>query len=179
MNAKEIGARIIAKVEAKTSAARDRRAKKGNATGYLSVWNDAVSETFGKHLVVAPTIKTLGMFKRAVDKLPINSVSDKNDFVTWVVENWTHNNTAVFGRSKAPPPTYPEIPWAVMALNRLYLAYCGKTNSPVKSINSEAQAGRLEKRVSELVKENEILRADNARMKAELTALRMKRRSGF
>lgn len=164
---------VIEKTAAKTEARREARKLKGNATSYLTIWNDAVSEKASDG--VAPTLKTLAMLKRAMSRLTVADPKRRKQFLEWSVENWVAVGQRSFRKSGSFPET-PDLPFFVAAISTFYKAYCAKDTAPVLSKNTDKELQALRNRVALLDKQVAERDQQIERLTRELSKAKAERR---
>lgn len=152
--------------------ARERKKSKGNASGLLSIWNDAIIEYYGKDRVIAPTGKVLGSLKTACKRLPISDDPAKlKAFIEHVVQNWKQVKAKQF-KNYANYPEFPITDFFVRNIAKYYDDYC---NPVTESIQSDKPRIRiLEKENDDLKETIRKLRIENAETKRALALLRKK-----
>lgn len=138
---------VIERTAAKTETRREARKLKGNATSYLTIWNDAVGGTAEDW--VAPTRKALGMLSRAMSRLSVADPKRRKQFLEWSVENWVAVGQRSF-RKRGSFPETPDLSFFIAAISTFYSAYCAKDIAPVISKNSDKELKALRNRVATL-----------------------------
>jgi hypothetical protein len=169
MDAKD---KVIAKIQAtagKTASARERHQKKGNATGYVSIWNDAVMDLYGKEHCVPPTQKISGMLLKALKRLPNQQPAHLKMFISWVIEEWP--------RLAGPNKKWGDIPDMgsfVYGVPRLYSDYCRKDQTKIRLSGSKKSSAAGDAKLSKL--ESEVRRLNLELVDRDREILQLKSR---
>ncbi len=179
--------KILSVIEAtanKTETRRNARKAKGNATSYLLIWNDAVAEHFEEGQV-APTIKSLGLLKRALKRTGNMDVTRNKNFIEWVIANWILIGQTRFSNLKNNYPEYPSLNFFVAGIERYYFAYCAKDKRSVSSSNTDKEAQTLRAKLTKAEEDNkklqrqlEELTAERDSLKRRIKEMQQTRRSG-
>ena len=167
MNAKEAVLKRIQATAGKTASARERKQNKGSATGFVSVWNDAVMDLFGKEHCVAPTQKTSGMLLKALKRLPNQNAAHIKLFINYVVENWAAQRA-----NNSKWPEYPDMKAFTWSLDRLYLSYCRKDQSKVRLNGAKKTTAATDNKLEAAQSELRATKAQLERLTLENQALK-------